>query len=153
MTHEETAHTSCPIAVAFGVSPGISIPGAGAASSARPIKHRAVFHVNVDQEERWKEILSNVENVQKAFGTDRVEIEVVAHGAGIGLVLAKNAELRERIEKIEKTGPVFAACNNTIRKRELALADLTPGVKVVDSGVAEVIRKQEEGWSYVKLAY
>jgi hypothetical protein len=141
------------IAMVFGIGVGMSIPQAGAAPSGRPTKHRAVFHVNVDQEERWKEILSNVENVQKAFGADKVEIEVVAHGAGIGLVLAKNAELRERIEKIEKTGPVFAACNNTIRRQELSASDLTPGVKVVDSGIAEVIRKQEEGWSYVKLAH
>jgi uncharacterized protein len=132
-----------------GVGIGLSV---GRAQAAPPKKHRAVFHVNVGTEERWEEILTNVENVQKAFGPDAVEIEVVAHGAGIGLVQLKNAALRERIETIEKTGPVFAACSNTLRKRELSAADLTPGVKVVDSGLAEVIRREEQGWSYVKLA-
>lgn len=116
-------------------------------------KHRVVFHVNVDQEERWQEVLTNVENVQKAFGPGNVEIEVVTHGAGIGLVQARNIAIRERVERIAKTGPVFAACSNTLKKNELTATDLDGGVKVVDSGLAEVIRRQEEGWTYVKLSH
>ena len=123
------------------------------ASAAAPPKHRVVFHVNVADEARWQEVLTNVENVQKAFGGSSVEIEVVAHGAGIGLVQLKNATLRDRIAAIEKTGPVFTACSNTLRKQQLTAADLTPGVRIVDSGVAELIRKQEEGFSYVKLGF
>jgi hypothetical protein len=123
------------------------------ASAAAPAKHKVVFHVNVADEARWQEVLTNVENVQKAFGGSAVEIEVVAHGAGIGLVELKNAALRDRIATIEKTGPVFAACSNTLRKQQLTAADLTPGVKIVDSGVAELIRKQEEGFAYVKLGF
>ena len=88
-----------------------------------------VFHVNVPDEARWQEVLTNVENVQRAFGPGGVEIEVVAHGAGIGLVQAKNAALRDRITKIVATGPTFAACSNTLRKQQLTQADLTPGVK------------------------
>ena len=123
------------------------------ASAAAPQKHKVVFHVNVADEVRWQEVLTNVENVQKAFGAGSVEIEVVAHGAGIGLVQIKNATLRDRIATIEKTGPVFAACSNTLRKQQLTAADLTPGVRIVDSGVAELIRKQEEGFAYVKLGF
>jgi len=122
-------------------------------ASRPPGKHRVVFHVNVDQEERWQEVLTNVENVQKAFGPENVEIEVVTHGAGIGLVQARNASLKDRVEKLAKTGPVFAACSNTLRKNELKSSDLDAGVKVVDSGLAEVIRRQEEGWTYVKLSH
>ncbi len=123
------------------------------AGEAAAVKHRVVFHVNVADEERWQEVLTNVENVQKAFGADQVEIEVVAHGAGIGLVERRNAALRDRIATIEKTGPVFAACTNTMKKKNLTAADLTAGVKIVDSGVAELIRRQEAGWTYIKLGY
>jgi uncharacterized protein len=138
--------TLLSIGIAVGAACAISQAGAAA-----PTKHRVVFHVNVADEARWQEVLSNVENVQKAFGPAEVEIEVVAHGAGIGLVQIKNAALRDRISQIERTGPVFAACSNTLRKQQLTAADLTPGVKIVDSGVAELVRKQEAGWSYVKL--
>jgi len=122
------------------------------ASDARVgVEHRVVFHVNVADEERWQEVLTNVENVQKAFGAAHVEIEVVAHGAGIGLVERKNVALRDRVATIEKTGPVFAACTNTMKKKHLTADDLTAGVEIVDSGVAELIRRQEAGWTYIKL--
>jgi intracellular sulfur oxidation DsrE/DsrF family protein len=137
---------------AFVIS--FSLTGARARAGETTVaKHRVVFHVNIADEERWQEVLTNVENVQKAFGADHVEIEVVAHGAGIGLVQRRNAALAERITTIEKTGPVFAACTNTMRKKNLSAADLTAGVTIVDSGVAELIRKQEAGWAYVKLGY
>jgi intracellular sulfur oxidation DsrE/DsrF family protein len=137
--------------LSLGIAAGAACAISNAKAAPTPAKHRVVFHVNVADEAHWQEVLGNVENVQKAFGPGAVEIEVVAHGAGIGLVQIKNAALRDRIAKIEQSGPVFAACSNTLRKQQLTAADLTPGVRIVDSGVAELIRKQEEGWSYVKL--
>jgi intracellular sulfur oxidation DsrE/DsrF family protein len=137
--------------LSLGVAAAGALAISRASAAAPPPKHKVVFHVNVADEARWQEVLTNVENVQKALGGSSVEIEVVAHGAGIGLVQIKNAALRDRIAAIEKTGPVFAACSNTLRKQQLTAADLTPGVKIVDSGVAELIRKQEEGFAYVKL--
>jgi intracellular sulfur oxidation DsrE/DsrF family protein len=138
---------------AFLISFCLAAPRARAGDASVVAKHRVVFHVNVADEERWQEVLTNVENVQKAFGADQVEIEVVAHGAGIGLVERKNVALRDRIGTIEKTGPVFAACTNTMKKKNLTADDLTAGVKIVDSGVAELIRRQEAGWTYIKLGY
>lgn len=137
---------------AFFVSFSLASARAGEKATG-PEKHRVVFHVNVADEARWQEVLTNVENVERAFGADHVEIEVVAHGAGIGLVQSKNVALRDRIATIEKAGPIFAACSNTLKKNNLTSTDLTAGVKVVDSGVAELIRKQEAGWTYVKLGY
>jgi intracellular sulfur oxidation DsrE/DsrF family protein len=89
-----------------------------------------------------------VEHRGVVHGNDAAE---VAHGAGIGLVERKNVALRDRVATIEKTGPVFAACTNTMKKKHLTADDLTAGVEIVDSGVAELIRRQEAGWTYIKL--
>ena len=37
-----------------------------------------------------------------------------------------------------------------MKKKNVSKADLLPATTTVDSGVAEVVRKQEAGWSYVK---
>jgi intracellular sulfur oxidation DsrE/DsrF family protein len=42
---------------------------------------------------------------------------------------------------------------NTMRKKNVCRADLLPFVTTVDSGVAEVVRKQEQGWSYIKSGF
>jgi intracellular sulfur oxidation DsrE/DsrF family protein len=65
-------------------------------------------------------------------------------------MLAKNATLADRMKKLADAGVVFAACENSMRKKNVTKADLLPFVTTVDSGVAEVVRKQEAGWSYIK---
>ena len=112
--------------------------------------HRIVFEVTTEVEGQWEAILNNVENVQKAFGKESTEIEVVAHGKGLGLLKKTNTGLKERISSIMSSQVRFAACENTMRRMKITKEDLLPGVGTVDSGVAEVVRKQEEGWSYIK---
>jgi len=113
-------------------------------------KHRVVFEVNVEGAEQWQGILNNVENLQIAFGRDITDIEVVTHGKGLGLLLKANVAMRERLQLISAAGVRFSACENTMRRLNLNKEDLAPFATTVDSGVAEVVRKQEAGWSYIK---
>lgn len=113
-------------------------------------KHRVVFEVNVDGAEQWQGILNNIENLQKTFGRDTTKIEVVAHGKGLGLILKTNEAMRERLQSISNADVRFAACENTMRVMDVSKEDLMPFATTVDSGVAEVVRKQETSWSYIK---
>jgi len=112
--------------------------------------HRVVFEVNVDGQEAWTGILNNVENLQKALGQDKVKIELVAHGKGLSLLLATDAEQKERLQRIAATGVVLSACENTMRRKNVKKEDLLPFTGTVPSGVTEVVLKQEAGWSYIK---
>ncbi len=116
----------------------------------KSVEHRVVFEVTMEGEKQWTGVLNNVENIQKSLGAESTEIEVVAHSNGLGLVLKTNEALAERMKKIAATGVVFAACENTMKKKEVTKDDLLPFVTSVDSGVSEVVRKQEAGWSYIK---
>ncbi len=111
--------------------------------------HRVVFEVTMEGAEQWTAVLNNVENLQKSLG-DGTEIEVVAHSKGLGMLVAKDNSLTERMKKISETGVVFAACENTMKKKNVTKDQLVPFATTTDSGVAEVVRKQESGWSYVK---
>lgn len=113
-------------------------------------KHRVVFEVNVDGAEQWQGILNNVENLQNAFGIDTTDIEVVTHGKGLGLMLKTNEAMRERLQFISTAGVGFSVCENTMHRLKLKKEDLAPFAKMVDAGVAEVVRRQEAGWAYIK---
>ena len=112
--------------------------------------HRVVFELTSDNPEQWEATLNNVENLQKAFGKEHTELEVVAHGKGLQALKKTNTTSGDRITSIAKTGVRFAACENTMRKMHLTKEDLLPVSQPVDSGVAEVVRKQETGWAYLK---
>lgn len=133
-----------------GVGVGLAEMPATGTCHTKKQTHRVVFEVNVDGAEQWQGILNNVENLQKSFGSGTTELEVVAHGKGLGLILKINESMRARLQLVSGAGVCFAACENTMRRLNLKLEDLMPFATTVDSGVAEVVRKQEAGWSYIK---
>ncbi len=112
--------------------------------------HRIVFELTSDDAQVWEGVLNNVENVRKALpGTT---VEVVAHGKGLALLLsAKNASARDRLRKQASDGVAFAACENRMKRQKVTKEQLVPFAKTVDSGVAEIVRKQEAHWSYLRV--
>jgi intracellular sulfur oxidation DsrE/DsrF family protein len=136
--------------LAAGAVLACSPRAASSATENHASRHRVVIEVNVDGPERWEGILNNVDNLQKAFGADQTTIEVVAHAKGLGLLLATDEALKGRMQAEHDKGVTFAACENTMRKQNVTKDQLMPFVTTVDSGVAEVVRKQEAGWAYIK---
>ena len=111
--------------------------------------HKIVFEVTMEGSEQWTGVLNNVENLRKALGV-ATEIEVVAHSKGLGMLIAKDNALADRMKTLADEGVVFAACENSMKRKNVTKDQLVPFATTVDSGVAEVIRKQEAGWSYIK---
>ena len=124
--------------------------GANSLLAQKSLHHRVVIEVSIEGAEAWNGVLNNIENLQKAFGASEIEIESVSHGKGLGLLLKTNSAIRQRLEQAAAKGVVFAACQNTMRRQQVTKEDLFPFVITVDSGVAEVVRKQEAGWAYLK---
>lgn len=129
----------------------VAVTAAGGLTRAQEHKaHRVVFEVTSTDAQAWQSVLNNVENVKKALGSDATDIRVVAHGGGLGMLLKADTALAGRIASL--TGPrvQFVACENTMKRRNVTKEDLLPSAGTVDSGVAEVVRLQEGGWSYLK---
>ena len=105
----------------------------------------------MDGAEQWNGALRNVENAQKSLGAASTHIEVVTHGKGVGLLLATtaatNPEVWRTVESLHARGVVFAVCGNTLAKMRIAKDQLVPLAATVDSGIAEVIRKQAAGFA------
>ncbi len=133
----------------YSLTVGVLFPAWMANAEAQAM-HRVVFEVTVDGAEQWQGILNNVENLQKALGSPQAKIEVVAHGKGLGLFLASNTAMQERLARMAQTGVTLAACENTMRRLQVHKNDLFSFVTTVDSGVAEIVRKQEAQWAYLK---
>ncbi len=113
-------------------------------------QHQVVLQMNVEGMDSWNQLFANIQNIQAVFGADKIQIEVVAYGKGLSLLLKTNSAFEERMKKAIAGGVVLAACQNTMRLRKVTTDDLFPFASQVDSGVAELIRRQEAGWSYIK---
>jgi intracellular sulfur oxidation DsrE/DsrF family protein len=81
---------------------------------------------------------------------------VIALADGVRFVLegskdARGNDYAAMVEPLALDGVTFKACGNTLTANDLDADDLSFGVEVVPSGVAEIGRLQlEEGYAYIK---
>ncbi|MBU0654522.1 MAG: DsrE family protein [Gammaproteobacteria bacterium] len=113
--------------------------------------HQLVIQINSDSMDEQDHVLSNIVNLQKYYGLDNIEIEVVAYGSGIWLVTDKS-NFANRVESLMMQNVVFTACGNTMDSVEAksgARPTLLDGVEITKAGIARIIELQEQGWSYL----
>ncbi len=130
-------------------------PGLAAAPTGKQMK--VLIHVSEGGRENAKRVLDEIENLLRFYRESRqnARVEVVINSDGLELVRTDTAAFPKRIIRLQKEydNLTFAACQNTIDrlKREQGItAKLLPGVVVVDSGIAQIIRRQHQGWAYIQ---
>jgi intracellular sulfur oxidation DsrE/DsrF family protein len=119
---------------------------------------KVLFHVSDGNEEHLKTVLDEVENLLQYYrkSNEKARVEVIANGGGLSLVMNGVSPFADRIKHMQKEykNLTFIACQNTIDRvqQELGLtAKLLPGVVVIDSGVAQIMRRQHQGWAYLQV--
>jgi len=115
-------------------------------------KHKVVIQVSTDDARTQKIALNNAVNIQKFYGMDHVDVEIVAYGPGLGLMTVKS-KLADRVKSLAMQNISFSACQNTmkkIQKKKGKLPKLTEGVSVTPSGTIRIMELQEQGYSYIR---
>lgn len=124
----------------------------GCASTGSPQaveKHRIVFHVTDADPAKWNIVLNNAGNVQEELGKDKVIIEIVTHGPGINMLKAESKVTPRLAQALDRNIGLYA-CENTMRMAHVTKADMYGGIAYAPSGVAHIIKRQEEGWTYLR---
>lgn len=125
---------------------GIGMLSAPAALAA---EHKVMIQVSDNDEGKWNLALNNARNLQAAFGKDNVDVEIVVFGPGIGMLTAEST-VGNRVIDAGASGVKLIACENTMRAQKLQRDDMLDGVIYVPAGVAELTKRQEQGWTYIR---
>lgn len=133
----------------------VAFENAAAQDSYAPQK--VVYHINYDGtgETSYRSALGNIQNHINAVGSENLEIKVVLHGDGLGLLMSAMSDdaLQTRIVGLKSENVSFQVCNNTLVGRDISWRDDlydTWEEDIVPSGVAEVAKLQHEGYAYIK---
>lgn len=136
-------------------------------ASERYGKQKVVYHINYDNPKKQAGALRNIQNHINAVGAENLDLKVVLHGNGLALLLEPDAlaklkkfkhanaddSMTAKIDNLKDQGIDFNVCENTIRGRKVDVEQDLYNVDkgdIVPSGVAEVARLQQMGYSYVK---
>ncbi|MGA7802124.1 MAG: DsrE family protein [Gammaproteobacteria bacterium] len=112
--------------------------------------HKVVIQVSHPDPAEHKIALNMASNLQRLYGIDNVEIEIVAFGRGLSILTAKSPEAL-RVKSLAVQNVKFSACANTMDKIERTTGKkptLTEGVGIVPAGVARIVELQEQGYAY-----
>ena len=119
--------------------------------------HRLAIHVDSGDPKVQNLALNNLVNVEKYYRSkgEKVEIELVAYGAGLHMLRSDTSKVKSRVEAIslELDNVTFAACGNTMAnmaKKEGKKIPIMAEAKQVPSGVVRLLELQEQGWAYVR---
>ncbi len=130
----------------------------GASAGERYGKQKVVYHINYlggDADKKYRGAMRNIQNHINAVGADNLTVKVVLHGNGVGLLASakKNEKLQGAVVSLKSQNVEFNVCNNTLRGRKISYdKDLYDVFEedIVPSGVAELSRLQQMGYTYIK---
>ena len=112
---------------------------------------KVVLHLQSSDSLVHKSIVNQIGNLKKEF--PQATIELVCHGPGLDFLLKKKSNYVSKLNKMALPGVTFVGCEFTMSQKHLSKEDLVPFALTVPSGMAEIIKKQQENWLYVKVGF
>ncbi|ADQ07249.1 conserved hypothetical protein [Caldicellulosiruptor hydrothermalis 108] len=123
---------------------------------------KVLFHIN--ESSRWQMVLINITNFLNDVGQNNANVEVVINGEAVSIFKNKcqqaesgslcnvstNLSLLEQMEKLSEVGVKFTACRNALKAQLIDEESIPDFVRVVPAGITEIVRKQAEGYAYIK---
>ena len=136
-----------------------AISATGAAAGPAPAGYYAdqkvVYHNDggPDNPAYFRKLLNNLRNHVAALGKEHVEIRVVDHSDGVMMFqdATTDQKLAQAIDARKADGVRFLICQNTLDERKIDWHTLYGVTEqdIVPSGVAELVRLQMMGFTYV----
>jgi intracellular sulfur oxidation DsrE/DsrF family protein len=130
-------------------------PAAAQSATDKPFaEKRIVLQISDPNPFKQTLVLNVASNLVKAYGPDKVDIEIVAFGPGLRLLFAENANA-DRIDNLAMgSGVRFSACQNTMRNvannsfgKE---PKLNPHAAEVGAGVVRILDLVDQGYVLIK---
>jgi intracellular sulfur oxidation DsrE/DsrF family protein len=112
-------------------------------------KHRVIFQVSDNDPARWQLALSNARNVQTDLGKENVQIEIVAYGPGIEMMKAES-KVAGGLAAALDTSVGLIVCENTMQNNKVSRDEMYAGIGFVQAGVTHLMKRQKEGWAYIR---
>jgi intracellular sulfur oxidation DsrE/DsrF family protein len=139
--------------VSFFIAAAALLPLAAAAQPPHKAegaqRYKVVLQVSDADPGKWNLALNNARNIQQDLGNGNVEIEIVAYGPGLAM-LKSDSKVANRLADALDNSISLLACENTMRNTRVTKEQMYSGIGYVDAGVVHIMKRQREGWAYIR---
>lgn len=113
--------------------------------------HRVVMHLNSGDEQVRRGVVNNIRHLYQELGRDRLQVELVVHGAGLSLLIKETTGLGPELAQLKREyGVHVTACSNTMKAMNVTREQLIDEVGETVPAMVRLMERQEQGWAYIK---
>lgn len=128
------------------------------AAVARPMMTKVLFHLDNGDRTHMHQVLEEARHLLARYRADHkvAKVEILADGPGLALLRKHMTPFAAQIAQLQSRYPnlIFAACQDTINRLERRKGidpHLLPQAIIVPSAIAEIVRLQHRGWTYIRV--
>jgi intracellular sulfur oxidation DsrE/DsrF family protein len=118
---------------------------------AQQKQYKIVFDFTKADTASFSTVVRHAKNIMSMTGN--AKLEIVCHGPGLDLLMNEKTTVQKEIEELNKLKVVFAACNETMKRRGIDKSQLLSQAIIVPAAILEISSKEQQGWSYIKEGY
>lgn len=113
--------------------------------------HHVVMHLNSGDEKVQRGALNNIRHLYQEVGRERLQLELVVHGAGLALFTKNTTTFGRELAQLKADyGLNYTACSNTMKAMKITRDDLVGEVGDTVPAMVRLMERQEQGWTYIK---
>ncbi|WP_407308489.1 DsrE family protein [Desulfosporosinus sp. SB140] len=109
---------------------------------------KVIFHI--DEQNKAGLVLHNISNLIADLGEENLNIEMVANSEAVKMLVRNTNVFETALKELAEKKVVLCACANAMRDLGIQKEELLDFVTVVSAGVGEIVKKQVEGWVYIR---
>ncbi|MBA4502513.1 DsrE family protein [Marinobacterium marinum] len=114
---------------------------------------KVVYHINYNDPARLSATFNNISNHIQAVGEANIDLRAIVHGKAIEYFIAAQQDSDKQItlDTLRLSGARFIICGNSLDGYNITRDALyeVEADEVVQAGLPEIIRLQQQGFSYV----
>lgn len=119
---------------------------------------RVLLHVTSDDSYRLNILLNEAESILKEYQDkqQKVAIQILANGKGLNLLRNDKTPYAKRIAELQSKydNIIFMACAKAmarVQQKTGKQVELLPNTLIAPSAIGEVLTRQRDGWTYIKI--
>lgn len=113
-------------------------------------EYKVIFHI--DEINKWRLLFGNVSNLLNGIDGEKLYVEVLANSEAVkyyDIHQDSDADINT-MDSLNKKGVKFVACNNALMAYDIKKDNISHFIDIVPSGVVELVKRQSEGYVYIK---
>lgn len=113
--------------------------------------YRVIFQLVSGDTLAHKALIRQLNNLMSV--DPKIKLEVVCHGPGLDILHVDKSLFQPAIAEIMERGVIFNACEFSMKERKVSREKLLAGVSTVPAGIYHIVKRQSEGWYYIKAGF